>query len=1254
MRLKLNKILLSISALIAATASYAQSGFVENKGQWDNRIEYSAQIPSGRLFIEQNRFNFLFYDEETWNRWITLTHGRGEAQNINDKAEVDELIEQGLKMHTLLVNFKGSNIKQAPITPSLAQNTYNNYYLGNDPNHWATNVKIYDQLRYNELYRGIDLVYKNSSDGLKYDFVVKPGANPNNIQLEYEGAESLKIKRGYLVVETSVNTMLEEPPVAYQIVNGEKVIVNCEFKLRENIVSFNFKNGYDKSLPLVIDPILVFSTYSGSTVDNFGFTSTYDSEGNAYAGGISTSPTTIPNGRYPATAGAFDMTFNGGSSFFPCDITISKYNPDGSQLIYATYLGGENDDYPHSLVVDSDDNLLIFGVTESFFYPTSNNAYDKSMNGMTDIIVTKLTKDGDALIGSTYIGGSRDDGLNKDIVLKHFYSDDHRGDIIVDDNDFVFIASSTESLNFPAPAGVLQTDLKGTQDGVVAKFSQDLSTLIWATYLGGNSADALNSIDFDAAGNVVVAGGTRSNDYRTTTGAYQGTYQGGQADGMITVLTPNGDQLVNSTYVGTSQYDQIYSIEIDDAFYVYAVGQTDGTFPVKGNVYSNPNSGQFLIKFEPNLDKSLWSTVFGTGDGQPDITINAFLVDQCDKIYVSGWGGSVHGQNPPYSRTFNLPTTDNAYQKITDGHDFYFIVFSKEAEELIFASYFGGDETEDHVDGGTSRFDEKGIIYQSVCSSCPGRFQKGPLNDFPITQNSVFAKNVSPRCSNACIKYDFEAQNKPPTPRDTIVTVIATEELVLDYQVVDPNKEDTLYVDINGDIFGGGKLDPPYAQINTGKGLGPINSSIKWQTSCDHLTGDTIFLRVKAKDVGCPTSDSAYATIKILVTPPPATLPPDYFCLNFNSQGGVTLTFDSIETNKYFSHFEVYRNNPGSNIPRLIKTVTEEGAFTVVDNDVSSPETSNYCYYVVGVNICGEKVQSDYKICTQEEAEYPVDTSYVVTATVEHNKEIRVSWLSSTEVDFGSYQVYRLAKGKGDPENIKDYQYIGSTYSRFDTNFIDNNVNVQTTSYCYRLIVTDKCGHKSKPTNRGCTIVLKGVSTFLLHDLKWNAYEEWKGAIDKYTLYEHVDTGNYLPIVVNPNNELYHKDRTFDYDWGGYWYKVTAHEVGTADGGYGATSSSNEIYLIQKPILNVPNAFTPNNDFLNDSFETVDVFVREYNMKIFNRWGEKIFETDDKNEFWTGEYNNADPRNNAFVWICVYRGWDNRWHYVHGTVNILR
>jgi gliding motility-associated-like protein len=668
--------------------------------------------------------------------------------------------KERIQGHAYSTTFLGANM-QAAVSGEAKQPGYNNYFLGNDKSRWASNVPTYGEVRYQALYPGIDLHFYSKERAIEYDFEVGAGADAARIALRYDGQTKLQIVKGALNIGTTVGTVVEQRPYAYQLVDGKRQRVACEYVLAsKNTVKFTLPQGYNHALPLVIDPVLVYSTYTGSTASNYGYTATYDSLGNLYAGGD------VHSLGYPTSVGAYDATFNSGS----IDMGIIKYNPAAAtgpaSKVYATYIGGDNSDWPHRMVVDRNNNLVILGSTNSINYPTTAGAYDTSLNG-TDIVLTKLNAAGSGLVGSTFLGGSGVDGQLQDpSPLKVNYGDSYRGDVNVDRNSNIYIASMTSSANFPVTSAAFQnTSGGGASDGVVCKLNASLTALTWSTYLGGSGADAAYSIQLDSVSNVFVGGGTSSANFPGVQGGFRSVYQG-SADGFVARISPAGDDLTQSTYLGTFAYDQTHFVQLSKNGEVYAFGQTAGAYPVSAGVYSNPGSRQYIQKLNARLTTGLFSTVIGNGaSASPSMSPTAFLVDNCGQILLSGW--TPQGQMPVTPDAIQA-TGSSGTTSTTDSPSGYFYVaqLSANAQTLVYGTYFGNGSC--HVDGGTSRFDKRGVIYQSLCV--------GSGNPVPTTPNALSATNRS-SWNNVAFKMDVLQLNANFVPTFNATSTIRIANL---------------------------------------------------------------------------------------------------------------------------------------------------------------------------------------------------------------------------------------------------------------------------------------------------------------------------------------------------------------------------------------------------------------------------------------------------------------------------------------------
>ncbi len=742
---------------------YAQKmnsvAFIENKNQWEDFIQFKMEFKGGAIFFEDSTITFTIQDREAVEKILHRKYGGTLYENNTEGLIVD--------YHAYKVHF--NNVESDIIYQGNDKySDYVNYYIGKNPKRWTNYVYKYHSIIYKNLYKRIDMKYYEKNRSLKYEFIIYQGGNPQDINMSYEGVDKMYLKKGNLYLLCGKHEIVELKPYAYQINDlGEEIPVSCDFFLKRNTLSFKI-GDYDTTQPLIIDPVLVFCSYTGSTADNWGYTATYDAYGNLYAGG------SVFGIGYPITTGAYQINYGSGSN----DIGISKFSSNGNSLIFSTYLGGSGSEVPHSLIVNDNNELYVLATTSSLDFAVTSNAYDTSFNGGSsftltntiqyltgvDIVIAKFNESGSQLLGCTYYGGTGNDGLSTDPILRKNYADEVRGEIMVDEFSNVYIVSSTSSGDLPTTASAFQRFYGGgRQDGFIAKFNYDLSDLIWASYLGGDSSDAVYSMAFDKDYNIYVCGGTYSRNFPTTNGVTQPNYAGGVADGFIAKIATNGNQIIHSTYYGKSGFDQNYLIKLDKSNSVYVMGLTDatGTAWVKNATWYIPDGGQFISKLSPDLSNVVWSTAFGSGRVGPDISPTALMVDLCKNIYVSGWGSPAvnsHIGNLS-SGTSGLPITADAFQKTTDNNDFYFFSLSEDASKLVFATYFGGNKSPEHVDGGTSRFDKKGFIYQAICSGCGGN------QDLPVTPGVVGPTNNSPNCNLGVVKIDF---NLPAVVADFI------------------------------------------------------------------------------------------------------------------------------------------------------------------------------------------------------------------------------------------------------------------------------------------------------------------------------------------------------------------------------------------------------------------------------------------------------------------------------------------------------
>lgn len=737
--------------------------FIENNGQWEDNVLFKTKFQGGNLWIEQGKMMFHLQD-----------FSRLQAFHANPTDGEDVLSFNQTLLH---LNFPGAN-KVTSIKKDHKSRVYYNYFIGNKESEWASEVYGYGEATLENFYDGIDLKLIEQQEELKYEFHVAAGVNPSVISLDYAGHKSIKIEKdGDLIITTELGDVIEKKPYAYQILNGKIIEVDCEFVLNGERVEFML-GDFSEFAPLIIDPVLVFATYSGSVTDNFGMTATYGYDATAYSAG------TVYGNAYPTPDPlAYNVTSNmtvPNVGVITTDAFISKYSADGTTMIWTTFVGGGDDvhgtETSNSLICDKFNNIYLYGVTSSDDFPIQGG-YQSTFGGGTtlainfngtnfhndgtDIFIVKFSSNGQNLLGSTYMGGALNDGVNYKISsgvynnvtaydsLTTNYGDQYRGEIMLDSLGNCLVASCSRSTNFPV-LNAFQPLNAGKQDGVIFKLSADLSALQWSSYYGGSENDACYSVKIDSSYNIVFAGGTCSSNLPGMGSGWQASYNGGKTDGFVAKLNQTGTVLTNGSYLGTANYDQAFFVEIDRNDNVFVLGQsTGGTFPVINTGYVNPGSSQFVIKLEPTLTTALNSTVFGNGGANINISPAAFLVDICGNMYISGWGANILQLTP----LGGMPVTADAFQGTSpNGFDFYLLVLERDfgGPDPLYASYIGGSAAQEHVDGGTSRFDKNGVVYQSVCGGCGGN------SDFPTTPLAHSASNLSTNCNNLVFKFDFE------------------------------------------------------------------------------------------------------------------------------------------------------------------------------------------------------------------------------------------------------------------------------------------------------------------------------------------------------------------------------------------------------------------------------------------------------------------------------------------------------------------
>mgnify|MGYP001389337330 CR=1 FL=1 len=512
-----------------------------------------------------------------------------------------------------------------------------NYLIGNDPAKWRTGVPNWARVRFAGVYPGVDLVYHGDNPGrrLEYDFVVAPGADPRVIQLAIAGADRVRIDpSGDLVISVGGREVRFESPVVYQERDGTRTKVRGAYVLRDRArVAFRI-GAYDRTRPLVIDPVLAYSTYlGGGGADSGGAGIAVDAAGNAYLLGETNST------NFPVTAGAFDSL----KTTTERDAFVAKLNPSGTAVVWATYLGGSGygvwmDNIGDGIAVDASGNVFVVGRTASLDFPTTPGAYrtakfspDSSWEGF----LVKLDAGGAALVYSTFLGGlANPEGL------------------AIDADGNAFVAGIEWQGTLPTTSGAFQRVRGGGQDAFVMKVNPEGTGVHYSTYLGGSGSDSAAAIAVDDDGNAYVVGGTSSANFPVTPGAFDTvkdpTVVGGylNVDAFVAKLNPTGSALVYSTFLGGSASEVSgigrpeggIALDASGAAYVTGVTQS-ANFPTTPGALQPAlwaTYDTFVTKLSPDGSELAYSTYLGGGMGSSE-PAGGIVVDGNGIPYVTGY-----------------------------------------------------------------------------------------------------------------------------------------------------------------------------------------------------------------------------------------------------------------------------------------------------------------------------------------------------------------------------------------------------------------------------------------------------------------------------------------------------------------------------------------------------------------------------------------------------------------------------------------
>jgi Beta-propeller repeat len=504
--------------------SYGQIplSFIANAGQSDPSVKFQVKGAGHSIYFTPNEITFTAFQKPT------------EPGNAaTNSATVRSSLADSNPNPTI------SGLEKLP--------GFANFILGEDSSQWHTDVPTFNGVVYQNVYQGIDRVFKGTEGQLKSEFLVAPFADPSQIKMNYSGVNNIRLRDdGALILETPLGELIDNAPIVYQDINGQRVNVPAAYNLLGNN-QVNFSLGeFDRTQPLVIDPVLAYSTYLGGSGQDTANHMTIDSTGAAYIIG-----TTFNN--FTTTPGAVQTTPGGQADFL-----VTKINPEGTALVYSTYIGGTGNEYGFGIAVDSQGNAYLTGQVDPG-YPTTPGAFQPTAPNYT-AAVTKLNAAGNALVYSTFLGTSTSGALGNGIAV------DSNGNAYVtgitgDGFPTAFPAASPTTVNSSQPI------YGGGIDAFVTKINPAGTALVYSTYLGGSDREGSQAIALDNNGNAYVTGNTYSTNFPLTVPVLftlQGTKGGGAYDAFVTKFDANGVRTY-STYLGGSGDDLGNNIAVDSS-----------------------------------------------------------------------------------------------------------------------------------------------------------------------------------------------------------------------------------------------------------------------------------------------------------------------------------------------------------------------------------------------------------------------------------------------------------------------------------------------------------------------------------------------------------------------------------------------------------------------------------------------------------------------------------------------------------------
>jgi len=658
-------ILISFLLLISLTESSAKNYFIENKGQWNQDVLFATRIKGMNAWIKKDGLVFDFYK----------IHGTNE--------------QSFRKGHVVAMDLVNAQAAAFP-KPLRQMKGYHNYFIGKNAAQWQSNVRLFEEVIVEDVYPGISIRYYYEDGFMRYDFILKPGADPSHIAFQMKGCKAeIDSLSNVLVLNTQIGEIRQKDLFTYQVIDGKKQELKSSFSMHKGIINIHVQD-YHANAEIIIDPV-IFSTFIGGerfdnlwdmkrdadgnwvfcgTTPGFGYPTTTGAystqvEGNgddAFLSKLSADGTQMlfstffggdmqelcqglaidnsgnilivgstSSANLPITAGAISETLNLGGTSQESDVFVAKFNAAATSLIYATYLGGNQTEVGRAIAVDDDGNAYVTGLTSSFSFPTTSGAFSTNYSSEVDAFVSKINPSGTQLLYSTFVGGSSTEEVRK---------------IAIGPDRSAFVIGTTFSFNFPTTPGAIKTSLSGNRDAFVFRLNPAGSAMIYSTFIGGNDLEDGNAICLDEQNNAYVTGMTRSDNFPVTANVFNGNFGGGE-DVFISKINPNGTAFQFSALLSGNSRDIGHAIALGGDNTLLLTGETDSdNFQITPDAHSTALLGSndvFIAKIALDGSSLIYNTYFGGSSAEIGYAI---FDDGPDKLIV---GGGTNSQNFPTS-----------------------------------------------------------------------------------------------------------------------------------------------------------------------------------------------------------------------------------------------------------------------------------------------------------------------------------------------------------------------------------------------------------------------------------------------------------------------------------------------------------------------------------------------------------------------------------------------------------------------------